>query len=167
MVSMSPSSAEVAAKLGLKALRFSQGDWTYALPEINTYRATFKELHGKAAPPFVISDFIVCFGTERKVIEYTDKYFAAQFHQVANHYEFGGEHFKSLPSYSTYVTLGELSEAAGGPQKAYKDYIGGNMIGTPEQLWEKHRARKEMVATTRSLRISALGACRMRISTSR
>ena len=145
MVSMSPSSAEVAARYGLKALRFSQGDWTHALPEIETYRSTFKQLHHHDAPPFIISDFIVCFGDEQKVIEYTDKYFAAQFYQVAQHYEFGSEHFKSLPSYSTYVTLGELSAAAGGPQKAYKDYIGGNLIGTPEQLWEKHLARKAMV----------------------
>ena len=60
---------------------------------------------------------------KQKVIEYTDKYFSKLFAQVANHYEFGGEHFKSLPSYSTYVTLGEMSAAAGGPEKAYKDYI--------------------------------------------
>ena len=145
MVSMSPSSAEVAARYGLKALRFSQGDWSHALPEINTYRSTFKELHRREAPPFVISDFIVCCEDEQKVIEHTDKYFAAQFAQVAKHYEFGGEHFKKLPSYSTWVTLGELSDAAGGPEKAYKDYVGGNLIGTPEQLLEKHRLRKSMV----------------------
>ncbi|HEX7855559.1 MAG TPA: LLM class flavin-dependent oxidoreductase [Sphingobium sp.] len=145
MVSMSPSSAEVAAQYGLKALRFSQGDWTHALPEIKTYRSTFQHLHGKAAPPFIISDFIVCFDNQQKVIDYTDKYFSAQFYQVSMHYEFGSDHFKNLPSYSTYVTLGELQKAAGGPEKAYKDYIGGNLIGTPEQLWEKHLARKAMV----------------------
>ena len=145
MVSMSPSSAEVAARYGLKALRFSQGDWTHALAEISTYRSTFEELHHRQAPPFIISDFIVCFEDEKQVTEYTDRYFAAQFKQVALHYEFGGEHFKSLPSYSTYVTLGELSAAAGGPEKAYRDYIGGNLIGTPEQMLEKHLARKKMV----------------------
>lgn len=145
MVSMSPSSAEVAARFGMKALRFSQGDWTHTVPEINRYRSTFKDLHGRNAPPFTISDFIICFDSDKQVTEYTDKYFASQFYQVAKHYEFGGEHFKSLPSYSTYVTLGERSAAAGGPEKAYKDYIAGNLIGTPEQMWEKHLARKEMV----------------------
>ncbi len=35
--------------------------------------------------------------------------------------------------------------AAGGAEKAYKDYIGGNLIGTPEQLIEKHSMRKSMV----------------------
>lgn len=145
MVSMSPSSAEVAADLGLKALRFSQGEWEYSMPEINAYRTTFEAKHGKKAPPFVISDFVVCVETEEEVGRYTDEYFAKQFYQVANHYEWGGEHFKNMPSYATYVALGDAMNAAGGPEKAYKGYIGGNLIGTPEQLWEKHLMRKSMV----------------------
>jgi alkanesulfonate monooxygenase SsuD/methylene tetrahydromethanopterin reductase-like flavin-dependent oxidoreductase (luciferase family) len=145
MVSMSSSSVDIAAKYGLKSLRFSQGDWTRAIPEINGYRNLFKQLHSREAPPFIISDFIVCFDNRQKVTEYTDKYFSKLFATVANHYEFGGEHFKSMPSYSTYVTLGELSAAAGGPEKAYKDYIGANLIGTPEEMYEQHLARKKMV----------------------
>ncbi len=145
MVSMSPSSAEVAADYGLKALRFSQGEWKHSMTEINAYRNTFQAKHGKKAPPFVISDFVVCVDTDQQVAEYTDKYFAAQFYQVANHYEWGAEHFKNMPSYATYVALGDAMSAAGGPEKAYKDYIGGNMIGTPEQLLEKHAMRTESV----------------------
>jgi alkanesulfonate monooxygenase SsuD/methylene tetrahydromethanopterin reductase-like flavin-dependent oxidoreductase (luciferase family) len=145
MVSMSPSSVEVAARYGLQTLRFSQGDWRNAIPEINAYRATFQELHGRAAPPFIISDFVVCFDDKKRVTEYTDTYFARMFKTVANHYEFGGAHFKELPSYGTYVQMGEAAEAAGGVDKAYKDYIGGNMIGTPEQLVDYHLNRASMV----------------------
>lgn len=145
MVSMSPSSAEVAADYGLKALRFSQGDWSHSMAEINAYRATFEAKHGRKAPPFVISDFVVCVDTPEQVADYTDKYFAAQFYQVANHYEWGGEHFRNMPSYATYVALGDAMAAAGGPEKAYRDYIGGNLIGTPEDLIEKHRMRMATV----------------------
>jgi alkanesulfonate monooxygenase SsuD/methylene tetrahydromethanopterin reductase-like flavin-dependent oxidoreductase (luciferase family) len=145
MVSMSPGSVEVAAQYGLRSLRFSQGRWDKALPEIAAYRSLFKELHGRDAPPFIICDFMACFDDPQKVIEYTDRYFSKLFAQVANHYEFGAEHFKSLPSYSTYVTLGAMSAAAGGPEKAYKDYISANLIGTPEQIWEQHLERKAMV----------------------
>lgn len=145
MVSMSPGSCEVAAELGLKALRFSQGDWSKAMPEIDKYRTTFREKHGKVAPPFIISDFMVCFADRTKVTEYTDKYFAAQFLQVANHYEFMSPHFKDLPSYATYAYMGDMAAARGGPDKAYKDYVGGNLIGTPEELYEKHLERKSMV----------------------
>jgi alkanesulfonate monooxygenase SsuD/methylene tetrahydromethanopterin reductase-like flavin-dependent oxidoreductase (luciferase family) len=145
MVTMSPSSVEVAARYGMQALRFSQGDWRNAIPEINGYRKTFQQLHHKQAPPFIISDFVICFDNKQRVIEYTDKYFSKMFATVANHYEFGGEHFKSLPSYSTYVALGNAAEAAGGAEKAYRDYIKGNLIGSPEELVEHHLIRKQLV----------------------
>jgi len=145
MVSMSPSSVEVAARYGLQALRFSQGDWRNAVPEINHYKAELERIHNKTAPPFIISDFVLCFEDKKKVTEYCDKYFGAMFEQVANHYEFMSDHFKELPSYSTYVYMGEAAKAAGGADKAYRDYIGGNMIGTPEELVEHHLERKAMV----------------------
>jgi alkanesulfonate monooxygenase SsuD/methylene tetrahydromethanopterin reductase-like flavin-dependent oxidoreductase (luciferase family) len=145
MVSMSPSSVEVAAKYGLQTLRFSQGDWRKAIPEINSYRDTFQQVHGRKAPPFIISDFVLCFADKKKVVEYTDKYFGPMFQTVANHYEFMSDHFKELPSYSTYMFMGQAAQAAGGPDKAYKDYIAGNMIGSPEQLVEHHLIRKELV----------------------
>lgn len=145
MVSMSPSSVEVAARYGLQTLRFSQGDWRNAIPEINSYRETFQTLHGRAAPPFIISDFVLCFDDRQRVTEYCDKYFSHMFATVANHYEFMSDHFKNLPSYSTYAYMGRAAEAAGGPDKAYRDYVAGNMIGTPEQLVEHHLERKSMV----------------------
>lgn len=146
MVTMSESSVEVAARLGVQSLRFSQGRWDgRALDEINMYRNLFKQCHDREAPPFHICDFVVCFDDRNKVARHTDTYFAKLFQSVAEHYEFGGEHFKDLPSYSTYRVLGEMAEARGGPEKAYKDYIGANAIGTPEEILEQHYIRKEMV----------------------
>ncbi len=146
MVTMSPSSVEVAARYGLRSLRFSRGRWdSTALDEITLYRDTFRKHHEREAPPFFISDFIVCFDDKQKVIDYTDRYFARLFESVAHHYEFGGEHFKNLPSYETYLAMGEMAAAAGGPDKAYKDYIGANLIGTPEEMWEQHLQRREIV----------------------
>lgn len=145
MVSMSPSSVEVAARYGLQTLRFSQGDWRKAIPEIDGYRQTFQKLHGRKAPPFIISDFVLCFNDKRRVTEYCDKYFSRMFSTVANHYEFMSDHFKELPSYATYQFMGDAAAAAGGPDKAYRDYVNGNMIGTPEELVDYHLARQEMV----------------------
>jgi alkanesulfonate monooxygenase SsuD/methylene tetrahydromethanopterin reductase-like flavin-dependent oxidoreductase (luciferase family) len=144
-VTMSPSSVDVAARYGLQALRFSQGDWRNAIPEITPYRATFVEHNGRRPPPFIISDFVICFNDKQKVAQTCDTYFSRMFATVANHYEFMSDHFKDLPSYQTYRQMGLASEAAGGPEKAYRDYVSGNMIGTPEELIEHHRIRKEMV----------------------
>jgi alkanesulfonate monooxygenase SsuD/methylene tetrahydromethanopterin reductase-like flavin-dependent oxidoreductase (luciferase family) len=144
-VTMSPSSVEVSARLGTQALRFSQGDWRNAIPEIERYRAEFKAIHNRTAPSFIISDFVLTHPDKAEVGRRTDKYFSKMFETVANHYEFMSDHFKSLPSYSTYEYMGRAAEAAGGAHKAYTDYIGGNMIGTPEALIEHHQIRKEMV----------------------
>jgi hypothetical protein len=74
-----------------------------------------------------------------------DKYFSRMFTTVGNHYEFMSDHFKDLPTYSTWSVMGDLAEKAGGLDKAYRDYIAGNMLGTPEELIEHHRKRKELV----------------------
>jgi hypothetical protein len=41
--------------------------------------------------------------------------------------------------------MGDAAAARGGPDKAYKDYVDGNLIGTPDELYEKHQMRKKMV----------------------
>ncbi len=151
MVTMSPSSVEVAAGFGVQALRFSQGDWRNALPEINGYRDAFQRLHRRTAPPFIISDFVLCFKDRKTVAEVCDKYFSRMFATVLNHYEAGSSHFKDLPSYKAWLHIGEASKAAGGPEKAYRDYIAGNLIGTPEEILEHHQARKELVGEYQSL----------------
>ena len=146
MVSMSPSSVEVAARYGLKTLRFSQGDWRNCDPRDQPVQGDLQgDCTAARAPPFIISDFMVCFDDKSRVADYTDRYFGPMFQTVANHYEFMSPHFKELPSYSTYAYMGERAEAAGGADKAYKDYIGGNMIGTPEELIAHHQERFSMV----------------------
>ncbi|HEX4375534.1 MAG TPA: hypothetical protein VHZ99_00115 [Steroidobacteraceae bacterium] len=47
--------------------------------------------------------------------------------------------------------MGEMAEAAGGIDKAYRDYISGRLIGMPEQLEEIHQLRKSMVGDYRIL----------------
>jgi alkanesulfonate monooxygenase SsuD/methylene tetrahydromethanopterin reductase-like flavin-dependent oxidoreductase (luciferase family) len=145
MVTMSPGSVDVAARYGLQALRFSQGQWESAMPEINHYRSLFRELHGREAPSFVVADFICCFDDKATVIKHVDAYFSQLFAQVANHYEIFSAHFKDLPSYSTWSLLGEMAAARGGAEKAYMDYVDSNMLGTPQELRDFHLRRKEMV----------------------
>lgn len=145
MVTMSPSSVETAARLGIQAFRFSQQDWSQTLPYIQSYRESFKAQHGRDAKPFVISDFVICADTQAKVVERTDRYFGKMFATVATHYEIAGAHFRDLPSYAGWAAMGEMATAAGTIDKVYRDYVGSNLIGTPERMIDYHRARREMV----------------------
>jgi alkanesulfonate monooxygenase SsuD/methylene tetrahydromethanopterin reductase-like flavin-dependent oxidoreductase (luciferase family) len=144
MVGMSPSSVEVAARLGLATLKFSNAPWREAVTEVNAYRESFQRHHGRAAPPFVICDFMVCFDDRRKVEHHTDAHFRSYFESVFAHYELGGEHFEKLPSYAKYAEMGRKGREIGA-DKAYRDFIGANLVGTPEEIVELHLARKAIV----------------------
>jgi alkanesulfonate monooxygenase SsuD/methylene tetrahydromethanopterin reductase-like flavin-dependent oxidoreductase (luciferase family) len=144
MVGMSPASVEVAARLGLATLKFSNAPWTEAVREVNAYRESFRRHHGRAAPPFVICDFMICFEDARKVEDYTARHFRAYFESVFSHYELGGDHFSQLPSYAMYAEMGRKASEVGA-DKAYRDFIGANLVGTPAEIVELHRARRELV----------------------
>lgn len=144
MVGMSPSSVEVAARLGLATLKFSNAPWVEAVKEVNDYRDLFRQHHGREAPPFTIADFLVCSNDRKKVRDHTDAYFKKYYLSVNEHYELSGDHFKNMPSYEKYAEMGEKARAIG-YDKAYQDYIDANLIGSPEEIWEKHLARKEIV----------------------
>jgi alkanesulfonate monooxygenase SsuD/methylene tetrahydromethanopterin reductase-like flavin-dependent oxidoreductase (luciferase family) len=144
MVGMSPASVEVAARLGLATLKFSNAPWTEAVREVNAYRKSFERHHGRAAPPFVICDFMICFDDKRKVEAYTARHFRSYFESVFSHYELGGDHLEKLPSYAMYAEMGKKGKEIG-PDRAYADFIGANLVGTPEEIVELHHARRELV----------------------
>jgi hypothetical protein len=77
------------------------------------------------------------------------------FATVINHYELMSPHFKELPSYSTYAYMGDAAAAAGGPDKAYRDYFSGKMIGTPRYSWSTITSARKWSAITRCSPTSA------------
>jgi alkanesulfonate monooxygenase SsuD/methylene tetrahydromethanopterin reductase-like flavin-dependent oxidoreductase (luciferase family) len=147
MVGMSPSSVETAARLGLGCLKFSQGPWDKALPEVNAYRDRFREIHAREAPPLLISDIVSCFEDEAKANEYAWRYMGAYHQSVLAHYEMTGNHFKDLPSYANYAAGAEILKRDG-VEKALKDYIDANLAGTPSQIVENLQHRAEVVGDT-------------------
>ena len=144
MVGMSPSSVEVAARLGVATLKFSQGPWIESVKEVNQYRDRFRQHHGREAQPFIICDFLVCFDDRKKNKAYTDQYFRKYYESVNEHYELSSDHFSKIPSYQKYADMGKRAVEIG-IDKAYQDYIDANLIGTPEEIWEKHLARLAIV----------------------
>jgi alkanesulfonate monooxygenase SsuD/methylene tetrahydromethanopterin reductase-like flavin-dependent oxidoreductase (luciferase family) len=144
MVGMSPSSVEVAARHGLAVLKFSQGSWEESLGDLEEYRSKFKLYQGRSAPPFIIADQVICFATERKVQGYAQKHLRRHYELLLDHYEMRGNHFGNMPSYATYAAAAQALNSTP-PDKMFDSYARANLVGTPEQIIEQHRARREIV----------------------
>jgi alkanesulfonate monooxygenase SsuD/methylene tetrahydromethanopterin reductase-like flavin-dependent oxidoreductase (luciferase family) len=144
MVGMSPSSVDVAARLGLGCLKFSQGLWANAVPEVNAYRTAYKEFHNTDAPPILIADMVACFADDAKAKDYGRKYQSEYYNSVLRHYEMGGSHFKNIPAYANYAAGAEkLAEI--GVDKALEEYLKSNLTGTPSQMLDTLQERKDVV----------------------
>lgn len=144
MVGMSPASVATAARLGLGCLKFSQGPWDQAMPEVNAYREKFRQIHTIEAPPLLISDIVSCFADEGKANEYAFHYMGAYQKSVLGHYEMTGSHFNDMPAYASYAAGAEALRRDG-TQKALEAYIAANLAGTPEQIVENLQRRAEVV----------------------
>jgi len=144
MVGMSPASVETAARLGIGCLKFSQGPWAQAMPEVNAYRDRFRAIHAKDAPPLLISDIVSCFADERKAQDHAVHYMGLYQQSVLSHYEMTGSHFKDMPAYASYAAGAEILKRDGAG-KALASYIDANLAGTPEQILENLQRRAEVI----------------------
>jgi alkanesulfonate monooxygenase SsuD/methylene tetrahydromethanopterin reductase-like flavin-dependent oxidoreductase (luciferase family) len=144
MVGMSPSSVEVAARHGLAVLKFSQGSWEESRGEVEDYRSKFKLYQGKTAPPFIIADMVICFPTQRQSQEYAAKHLRRHYDLLLDFYEMRGSHFSSMPSYAKYAAAAETLNSTPA-EKLFEGYAKANLVGTPEQILDQHRARSEIV----------------------
>lgn len=144
MAGMSPTSVESAARLGVQCLKFSNIPYDQALPEINTYRNSFRKHHGFEAPPILCTDYISCFDDMKKAVEYKDKYLAEVWRIVMNHYEMFGDHFATTKGYDSYVEASkELNKL--GQEAAMNQWANANLFGTPEVILEKIKMRWDML----------------------
>jgi hypothetical protein len=73
-------------------------------------------------------------------MEHMSNYFLT----IAQHYELMSDHFKQAKGYEYYATASELFSAVG-VETAAQTYCGIQTWGTPEQILEKLRWRRELI----------------------
>ncbi len=145
MVCMSPDSFEVAAKMGLGAMMFSQMGWNKVADSIWTYRENYKRQNGEDAPPVEINDFVVCHADAKKAEEIARKHIVSYYWSVMEHYEMGGDHFaKTGKSYAHYAKGAEMMKSVG-QDAIVEEFLGANLWGTPEMIIKKLRERRALV----------------------
>ncbi len=143
-VASSDDSVESAAKLGAHIVMFADRPWEMRAAGIERGRQLHRQYHGTEPPVVMLTDFCVCgtnlAETEEEARRYQGKFIESNFH----HYEFLGEHFKSVKGYDSYQQKAEIARK-GGHEGAVAGFMKAASWGTPDKILRDLEARRKVV----------------------
>jgi alkanesulfonate monooxygenase SsuD/methylene tetrahydromethanopterin reductase-like flavin-dependent oxidoreductase (luciferase family) len=143
-VASSEDSIDSAAKLGAHIVMFADRPWELRLPAIERGRALHRQYHGSEPPTVMLTEFCVCgtnlAETEDEARRYQGKFVESNFY----HYEFLGEHFKSVKGYDAYQQKAEIARK-GGIEGAVNGFMQAASWGTPDKILRGLEARRQIV----------------------
>jgi alkanesulfonate monooxygenase SsuD/methylene tetrahydromethanopterin reductase-like flavin-dependent oxidoreductase (luciferase family) len=145
-VASSEDSVHSAAKLGAHMVMFADRPWEMRLPVIELGRQLHRQYHGTEQPHLMMTEFVVC-GTDLATTEdearrYQGKFVESNFH----HYEFLGEHFRTVKGYDSYQQKAEIARQAG-LEGAVKGFMQAASWGTPEKILRGLEERRKLLGT--------------------
>ena len=143
-VASSEDSVNSAAKLGAHMVMFADRPWEMRKPVIEKGRELHREYHGTEPPHLMLTDFCVC-GTdnercEEEARQYQGKFVESNFY----HYEFLGEHFKSVKGYDAYQQKAEIARQTG-HSGAVDGFMKAACWGTPDRVLRELEARRDLL----------------------
>ena len=143
-VASSEDSIDSAAKLGAHQVMFADRPWEMRKPMIEKGRELHRKYHGTEPPRVMLTEFCVC-GTDTATLEdearrYQGKFVESNFH----HYEFLGEHFKTVKGYDAYQQKAEIARK-GGLEGAVSGFMQAASWGTPDKILRGLEARRELL----------------------
>jgi alkanesulfonate monooxygenase SsuD/methylene tetrahydromethanopterin reductase-like flavin-dependent oxidoreductase (luciferase family) len=143
-VASSEDSVLSAAKLGAHMVMFADRPWEMRLPAIENGRALHRKFHGTEPPTIMLTEFCVCgtdlAQTEEEARRYQGKFVESNFY----HYEFLGEHFKTVKGYDAYQQKAEIARAAG-LEGAVAGFMKAASWGTPDKILRGLEERRKLV----------------------
>jgi alkanesulfonate monooxygenase SsuD/methylene tetrahydromethanopterin reductase-like flavin-dependent oxidoreductase (luciferase family) len=144
-VGMSPDSVVQAAAIGARLMTFSQQPWElYAKGALASYREAWRARHASDPPPPLTGDLFFCDRDPARAEAMAMEHMANYFLTIVHHYELMSDHFKDLPGYAMYANATEAFKAVG-LDVAVRSYCGVQTWGTPAQILEKLRWRRELL----------------------
>ena len=143
-VASSEESVVSAAKLGAHIIMFADRPWEMRLPTIDRGRDLHREYHGTEPPNLMLTEFVVC-GTDLEQCEgearqYQGKFVESNFY----HYEFLGDHFKSVKGYDSYQQKAEIARATG-LEGAVDGFMKAASWGTPDKILRGLEERRKIL----------------------
>jgi alkanesulfonate monooxygenase SsuD/methylene tetrahydromethanopterin reductase-like flavin-dependent oxidoreductase (luciferase family) len=143
-VASSEDSIDSAARLGAHIVMFADRPWEMRLPAIDRGRALHRKYHGSEPPHVMLTEFCVCgtnlAETEEEARRYQGKFVESNFH----HYEFLGDHFKTVRGYDAYQQKAEMARK-GGIEGAVAGFMQAASWGTPEKILRGLEERRKVV----------------------
>lgn len=132
-VASSEDSVHSAAKLGAHMVMFADRPWEMRVPVIEKGRELHRQYHGTEQPHTMLTEFCVCgtdlAKTEQEARQYQGKFVESNFY----HYEFLGEHFKSVKGYDSYQQKADIARHAG-IEGAIDGFMKAASWGTPDKI---------------------------------
>ena len=143
-VAASDESVLSAAKLGAHIIMFADRPWEMRMPGIERGRALHREFHGTEPPNLLLTEFAICGTdleqTENEARQYQGKFVESNFY----HYEFLGDHFKSVKGYNAYQQKADMARAAG-LEGAVEGFMKAASWGTPDKILRGLEERRAIV----------------------
>jgi len=114
------------------------------LPAIERGRELHRKYHGTEPPQVMLTEFCVCgtslAETEDEARRYQGKFVESNFY----HYEFLGEHFKTVKGYDAYQQKAEIARK-GGLDGAVNGFMQAASWGTPDKILRGLEARRNII----------------------
>lgn len=143
-VASSEDSVVSAAKLGAHIVMFADRPWELRMPVVEKGRELHRKLHGTEPPHPMLTEFVVCSTDldqcEEEARQYQGKFVESNFY----HYEFLGEHFKSVKGYDSYQQKVEIARSAG-LEGAIEGFMKAASWGTPDKILRGLEERRNLM----------------------
>ena len=114
------------------------------LPVIERGRQLHRQYHGTEQPHLMLTEFVVCgtdlAATEAEARQYQGKFLESNFH----HYEFLGEHFRTVKGYDSYQQKAEIARQ-GGLEGAVAGFMQAASWGTPDKILRDLEVRRKLL----------------------
>jgi alkanesulfonate monooxygenase SsuD/methylene tetrahydromethanopterin reductase-like flavin-dependent oxidoreductase (luciferase family) len=143
-VASSEDSVISAAKLGAHMVMFADRPWEMRLPVIERGRELHRQFHQGEPPNIMLTEFCICgtdlAKTEEEARRYQGKFVESNFY----HYEFLGEHFRTVKGYDAYQQKAEIARKAG-LEGAVNGFMQAASWGTPDRILRGLEARRNLL----------------------
>jgi alkanesulfonate monooxygenase SsuD/methylene tetrahydromethanopterin reductase-like flavin-dependent oxidoreductase (luciferase family) len=123
---------------------FVQKPWEETREQIEMFRTCWDKHHKSPAPAPTFAEFLVCAETASEASDLAHEHVANYYRSVVTHYEFTKVENFQKKGYDSYAQ-NAAALGAYGVDNAAKGFVELNAYGTPDEIVEKLRARRELI----------------------